>query len=234
MTHVLTVERALDVRKATPLDAASDTLARFDSLDPGERLVLVSGDSGAGSLELLQSQRAGAFEWSPLEQGPLIWRTEIMRRDVPARTARGVAEALSWDHDRLDALEAAAFAARADGDFPAAYDLYAEFALGLRRHIAFEEKLLFPEFEGRMGMPQTSGPTAVMRSEHRDIERRLEALAAAIGDAAAEVDMMRASLHAVLLQHNVKEERVLYPMTDQLMGVEDANSLVARIQRFGS
>jgi hypothetical protein len=37
----------------------------------------------------------------------------------------------------------------------------------------------------------------------------------------------------VLGDHNLKEERVLYPTTDRILGAEESDALVARIQRFG-
>ncbi len=116
MTHLVTAERSLDVRGRSAEDAAAEALAWFDTLGPAERFVLTSGDSGGETLRRLQAERPGAFEWSPLQSGPPAWRIEIARRDAARAAARGVNEALSWDHDRLDALEEAAFRARAAGD----------------------------------------------------------------------------------------------------------------------
>jgi uncharacterized protein (DUF2249 family) len=234
MTHLATAERALDVRSRPAAEAAAEALARFDSLNPGERFVLVGSDAGNEALSRLQAKRPGLFEWSPLVQGPPVWRTEIARRETPASGPRGIHEALSWDHDRLDALEEAAFRARSAGDLQAACDLYFEFAVGLRRHIGFEEDLLFPAFETKAGMPSTAGPTAVMRAEHREIRQLLDEIAAGIGDAAAPVERLRAGFHAVLGDHNTKEEQVLYPTADGLLGPEAADRLVGQIQRYGS
>jgi uncharacterized protein (DUF2249 family)/hemerythrin-like domain-containing protein len=233
MTHLVTAERALDVRGRSAGDAAAKALAWLDSLGPAERFVLVAADAGGETLRLLQAKRPGAFEWSPLQAGPPVWRIEIARAEASRASARGINEALSWDHDRLEDLEAAAFQARAAGDLAAAFDLYAEFAFGLRRHIGFEEDLLFPAFEAGSGMPPTAGPTAMMRAEHREILRLLEEIEAGIGDAAAPVAALRASFHAVLGEHNVKEEQVLYPAVDQLLR-DGADALVRRIQRYGS
>ena len=230
MTHLLTLERALDVRGKTTETAAAEAVARFDALDPGERFVLVTDDSAGEALRRLQVDKPGAFEWSPLVFGPPTWRTEIARRESATARDRGINEALSWDHDRLEALEHAAFEERAAGDLQAAFDLYAEFALGLRRHIGFEEEILFPAFEELTGMP--TGPTTVMRAEHREIERLLDEIAGGIGDAAAEVDALRADLHRVLGEHNVKEEGVLYPIVDDRLGADGADRMVARIQRY--
>ncbi len=234
MTHPLTAERALDIRGRSSDDAVAEVLGWFDALGPAERFVLTCADSGADMLRRLQAARPGTFEWSPLQAGPWAWRIEIARSEASRTAARGVNEALAWDHDRLEALEAAAFRARAEGDLAAAFDLYAEFAFGLRRHIGFEEDLLFPAFEAGTGMPPAAGPTAVMRAEHRDILRLLDAIELGIGDAAAPVAPLRASFHAVLGEHNAKEEQVLYPSVDDLLGRDGADELVRRIQRYGS
>jgi len=234
MTHLVTAERALDVRGRPAEAGAAEALARFDSLEPDERFVLVAGDAGRETLTRLQAERPGAFEWWPLQAGPPAWRIEIARSKGSPAAARGIFEALSWDHDRLDALEAAAFQARAAGDLPSAFDLYTEFAFGLRRHIGFEEDLLFPAFEAESGMPPTAGPTAVMRTEHREILQLLEQIELGIGDAAAPLAALRARFHSVLGEHNVKEEQVLYPAVDALLQEDGADALVRRIQSYGS
>lgn len=232
MTHLATVDRVLDARALPAAAATVEALLRFDALSPGERFVFVAADGGFELLRELQAERAGLFEWSLLEAGPSAWRTEIARREAPAGSRRDILEALAWDHDRLDALEDAAFRARESGDLQSAFDLYAEFSVGLRRHIGFEEDLLFPAFEAASGMPSTAGPTAVMRSEHREIQDLLDRIASGIGDAAADVDPLRSRFHAVLGDHNLKEEHVLYPGTDDLLGPEDADKLVRQIQGY--
>jgi uncharacterized protein (DUF2249 family)/hemerythrin-like domain-containing protein len=233
MTDLAKAERALDTSALAAASAAAEALDRFDALEPGERFILSGTDDGAEVLRRLQAERIGLFEWSPLEAGPSVWRTEIARRDRPAGAARQVLEALAWDHDRLDALEQAAFRARESGDLPAAIDLFEEFAVGLRRHIGFEEALLFPAFEDATGTPPTAGPTAVMRAEHREIEELLDRIAAGIGDSATSLEPLRAAFHSVLGDHNFKEEQVLYPGTDQLLGPMRADRLVRAIQSYG-
>jgi uncharacterized protein (DUF2249 family)/hemerythrin-like domain-containing protein len=227
------VDPALDIRYVPPAERTSRLLSCFDSLAAGENLVLVAGDSGGELVRLLQARRPRLFEWSVLEAGPPLWRIEVCRRAAPPEP-RGVREALAWDHERLDALEEAAFRSRASGDLASAHDLYAAFAAGLRRHIGFEEDLLFPSFEERSGMPTTVGPTAVMRTEHREIQQLLERIETGIADGAAPVEEFRLRFHAVMADHNLKEEQVLYPATDELLGPEETDRLVSRIQLYGA
>jgi regulator of cell morphogenesis and NO signaling len=232
MTSSHTTEEPLDLRSLPAAERPSHALAAFDRLAPGEALVTTADDAGGDLLRCLQAERRGLFEWSLLHPGPPSWAIAITRRAAPAGAIRGVNEALSWDHDRLDALEVEAFRKRAEGDLQAARDTYAMFAAGLRRHIAFEEQILFPAFEETSGIPPGAGPTAVMRVEHREIEGLIGQIEAGIGEKAAPVEELRGRLHGVLGEHNFKEEEVLYPMTDQLLGLDEADDLVGRIQRF--
>jgi len=204
-------------------------LAEFDRLRPGETVTLLQNRPG-DLLEQLQHGRRGQFEWSPVSEDSRTVKVELFRRDAERGSLRGVNEALSWDHDRLDALEARAFAARATGDLDEAKAIYAVFAHGLRRHIRFEEEILFPEFETRAGFSPESGPTAVMRDEHREILRCLDRIEAGISDPSANVDTPRHALHSVLGNHNLKEENIVYPLTDQALTAAERDGLVARMQ----
>ena len=232
MTRVIHAAEMFDLQSIPNGERVPRFLAAFDGLAPGETLTIRSRDSAADVLASLQGERGGTFEWSVLRVGPPSWTIEVVRRALGAATGREVNEALSWDHDRLDALESDAFRKRSEGDLEGARETYALFAAGLRRHIGFEEEILFPAFEESSGMPSDAGPTAVMRAEHREIESLIAEIESGIGDAASPVDSLRRQLQAVLGEHNLKEEGILYPTTDQLLGPDQANRLVERIQRF--
>ena len=233
MPPVATPPRVLDARAIESAERPARVFAAFDALAPSESFVLVTDHAPRCMLPRFQRERPGRFEWSPLEAGPEVWRTEIRKRDTPGGTTREVTEALAWDHDRLDALEQEAFAARAAGDFEEARAIYRAFAHGLRHHIGFEEGVLFPEFEARTGLSPEAGPTAVMRFEHREIESLMARIEAGIGDPAATVDAARTEMHHILGEHNLKEEGVLYPGTDRLLTAAERDELVRRIQAFG-
>jgi uncharacterized protein (DUF2249 family) len=201
----------------------------FDDLDPGESLVVVADHDPREVLRWLAAEKKGLFEWSPLETGPSSFRTEISRRAAKPGARREVTEALAWDHDRLDALEQRAFASFAGGDPEGARPTWSEFSVGLKRHIRFEEEILFPTFEEHVGISPAEGPTRVMRDEHREIERLLEAIGHAFSGGAAAL-ALREDLRTLLGQHNLKEEHVLYPGTDRCLDPEERDALVARIQ----
>ena len=138
-----------------------------------------------------------------------------------------VTECLTADHRRLDAIvpdvESAAKAGRLDD----ASSAFARFAQGLDRHIRVEEDLAVPAFEEATGL--TGGPTQVMRIEHVELRRRLSEIASAFGagDAPAALRALQ-RLTALLAEHNMKEESMLYPMTDG--SVPQASELATRIR----
>lgn len=85
------------------------------------------------------------------------------------------------------------------------------------RHFDWEEGVMFPAFEQATGM-RGMGPTEVMRSEHDSMRGLLEqmGMAAAQGDTDELLDLGD-TLLMLIQQHNSKEERMLYPMMDQVL-----------------
>jgi regulator of cell morphogenesis and NO signaling len=138
-------------------------------------------------------------------------------------------EYLSWDHDRLDGLLESVRSSVDRGDWAAARRHFDGFHRGLDRHIQLEEEILFPVFEERMRL---TGPTEVMRQEHRLIRGALGVLSGAVGRGDARgFRTGLTSLLSVLSDHNAKEERVLYPTTDRVLLDEERAALAARLQR---
>lgn len=118
------------------------------------------------------------------------------------------------DHRACDAHWSAFEAAVEAGDTARAGQIWPTFKAAMLRHFAYEEEVLFPAFEAATGM--TQGPTAVMRMEHgqmRGLMNQMQALIDA-GDLEAAFDHGD-TLLMLTGQHNMKEERILYPMSDQ-------------------
>lgn len=224
------VTREIDVRNLPPPRRHPEIFGAFDALKPGAAFVLVNDHDPKPLLYQFQVERPASFDWSVLEAGPTRFRIEIRRRT--AEGARTVTEYLEGDHRRLDAILHEVERLVGVSSFPKASLRFGEFACGLRRHIDVEEGVLFPDFERMTGM--TMGPTTVMRGEHVQIRRLMDDVAAALtaGDAAA-TGLAIHGLTEVLIAHNMKEERMLYPMADQAAGSERArDDLVKRLQAF--
>jgi hemerythrin-like domain-containing protein/uncharacterized protein (DUF2249 family) len=218
---------------ATKATEPATVLTDFDALAAGEAILLRTPSRPEATLKALRQARAGAFEWTPLVEGPDRWEVEIHRLDARVGTLRGVREALGWDHGRLDGLEEAAVAAWSAGQAKTAARFHLRFVYGLHRHIRFEESVLFPEFERVTHMPSDQGPTAVMRLEHRMIEERLAQMKDAAERGVRPADGIRAELRGILEPHDEKEEHVLYPMLDRALEPRAADEIVYRFQSMG-
>jgi iron-sulfur cluster repair protein YtfE (RIC family) len=125
-----------------------------------------------------------------------------------------IRDLLSADHRQCDALFVAvehSLAAAAWGEADAAY---ARLRAAMRLHFDAEEAVLFPAFEAHTGMRM--GPTQVMRNEHAQMSELLDAAGAALEQRDAEEYAGNAETLLIMMQqHNMKEENVLYPMSDQ-------------------
>jgi iron-sulfur cluster repair protein YtfE (RIC family) len=135
-----------------------------------------------------------------------------------------LSQALTAQHRSCDELFARAEQAAAAKHWTEALGAYRSFREALERHLAAEEEVLFPAFEGRTG-PQ-HGPTQVMRMEHQEMRGLLADMAESVEGADAERFLALADTLLILMQqHNLKEERVLYPMADRALAGAQADIL---------
>ncbi len=137
----------------------------------------------------------------------------------------GIKTYFEKDHDRLDELFRN-FQKLKRVDYPKAKEFFKEFKFGLQRHIVWEEEILFPLFEQKTGM--TTGPTQVMRIEHRQIGEHLEAIHKKVQRQDPDSGEEEQMLLSVLSLHNQKEEHILYPAIDKaLSDAERATAFTA-------
>lgn len=134
-----------------------------------------------------------------------------------------ITEFFEQDHDRLDELFKT-FQQSKRSDFPKAKEAFKEFKFGLQRHIVWEEDLLFPIWEQKTGMSD-SGPTPVMRNEHRQIGQQLEAIHQKVVSQSPDSDQEEQALLDLLGSHNRKEERALYPAIDKVTSAEERQAV---------
>jgi len=127
---------------------------------------------------------------------------------------------LAAQHRELDhVLEAADNACRT----PQALSAVVRLQETMEHHLGIEERFLFPAFEERAG---SGGPLVVMRDEHHAIRDLCQQARAALGaedhkGCARILD----TLTVLVQQHHLKEENVLYPMSDHLL-LDRADDLV--------
>ena len=139
-----------------------------------------------------------------------------------------ITEYYESDHDRLDKLFRE-FQTSKRSDFPKAKEIFRQFKIGLQRHILWEEEILFPLFEEKTGMKGT-GPTEVMRREHRQIKALLEAIHQRVQVQDPESDAEEGELLEILGAHNEKEEHILYPAIDRLLSDEKRKDIFHRME----
>lgn len=127
------------------------------------------------------------------------------------------------DHQRLDQIFADFQQSKQDNE--RAIALFGQFKTGLMQHIEWEEQLLFPSVEKAAGFPPHAGPTAVMRMEHTQIKDCLSLIEKQLKQA-GDTTPIETQLLAILSSHNMKEENVLYPMSDESIPLNAAQDIV--------
>jgi len=139
-----------------------------------------------------------------------------------------IVDFLGSDHRACDDLFASAEGAVAQKNWDSARSLFERFQAAMARHLAMEEDVLFPAFEARTG--NSMGPTQVMRMEHAQMRGLLQDMASAVADANHGRYLgLSETLNMLMQQHNLKEENMLYPMSDQVLGGE-RDSLIRSMQ----
>jgi uncharacterized protein (DUF2249 family) len=69
----------LDVRQYAPKDKHPKIFQAFDGLKTGEKMELLNDHDPLPLKYQFQAERPGKFEWEYLEEGPDVWRVEIIR-----------------------------------------------------------------------------------------------------------------------------------------------------------
>ena len=131
---------------------------------------------------------------------------------------------LTWDFGRLDEtlkdIIAGKHVERAFGH----YDR------GMRRHMRIEEDILLQLYAfDRTGASKAS--TQAIQSEHAEIIRHLDVMRAAL--ASQDMAALKASaesLHAFLTGRHARQQEMLYPLVDSLLGANEAAKLIARLR----
>ncbi len=129
-------------------------------------------------------------------------------------------------HKHCDEIFADAEEACGKGDWAGGAKAFAAFAGQLEAHFLSEEEVLFPAFESATGM--VSGPTEVMRGEHRQMRELLAQMQQALDERDGEgFGGTAETLLIMMQQHNMKEENILYPMCDSALGASEVGATIA-------
>jgi len=140
-----------------------------------------------------------------------------------------ITETMAADHRRCDELFSEAEEQIAKGEWPGGEQKFIAFRDAIEHHFEMEESVLFPDFEQRTG--QAMGPTQMMRMEHIQMRQLFADMEQAMTAKDKERYLgLAETLMMIIQQHNMKEERMLYPMTDQAFG-PDAGEVVERMEK---
>jgi len=88
-------------------------------------------------------------------------------------------------------------------------------------HAHLEDETLFAALEAHLG--SELGPVAIMRQEHEEIEATLARLTEVVSD--GEAAQLAAHLVRTAREHFAKEEQVLFPMAEQILGADGLERL---------
>lgn len=72
-------EPVVDVREIPPPERHPLIFDTFESLAPGEQMILVNDHDPKPLHYQFMFERPGTFKWTYLEQGPEVWRVAIER-----------------------------------------------------------------------------------------------------------------------------------------------------------
>ena len=154
---------------------------------------------------------------------------EENRGQASAETITGFMNA---EHNRLRDLWEQTTAALKAEEFGRVHTVARDLITAVKRHISVEEQILFPAIESK---GKNNEPTDAMRLEHRQMEQVLEQLkplltVAELWTGIKAIEGQEIEPGALLRSHENKEHDVLFPLADQLLGAEEARTVVARMR----
>jgi iron-sulfur cluster repair protein YtfE (RIC family) len=138
----------------------------------------------------------------------------------------------SADHDRLDTILEVSEKAMTDRNGKA-LNYFHTFRNGLKKHIEWEEDILFPLFEKKFNI-FNMGPTQVMRLEHQKIVNIMTQIETVLSEQQVDSDLFL-ELKKTLQTHNLKEENILYPAIDEQLTkneIADIFSMMAELSEI--
>ena len=130
---------------------------------------------------------------------------------------QSINEYLTEDHDYLDDL-LEGFQEWKPKELAKARVFLSQFVSALHRHLAWEERILFPLFEQKTDQ---TGLTSTLLAEHQQIREWLGTLNTKIEQNDIDSEHEEKMLVEELGGHNAREEYALYPELDKLLTAEE-------------
>jgi iron-sulfur cluster repair protein YtfE (RIC family) len=124
-----------------------------------------------------------------------------------------VSVALELHHHRLDDMLDRIAIDVETGSWSEARRAFSLFRYELEEHMRLEEELLLPALG--VGPHADDGPAAVMRAEHPVLRELLEVIEIGLENEYP-IGEATETLEKTLADHNVKEERLLYPLFERM------------------
>lgn len=139
-----------------------------------------------------------------------------------------ITDTMAGDHRRCDQMFAEAEASVSASNWGDGSTQFKDFHAAMEHHFSMEEGVLFPAFEEATG--QTMGPTQMMRMEHTQMRQLFSDMVQAVENKDKDGYLgLAETLMMIMQQHNMKEEQMLYPMTDNAFG-GGADEIIERMQ----
>jgi uncharacterized protein (DUF2249 family) len=224
----------IDLRQIASMERIQLVLSRYQTLESGQALNIISSCSEQEILSVLQNQYAGEFEWYSLNDGPELWQMIVSKRSPNAPRCRQVLEFMETDHRRIYTMLDQLPVLVEQGARSELSTLLNQMATGLRKHIQMEEELLLPVIAERLVSPR--GPAAVLRDDHIRVMDYQIQLQEVLLQAAGEKGWGRPLLAVAEAfrrffdNHVGMEERILYAVTDLILNETERDALVQRCQ----
>ena len=131
-------EAELDLTQVPAGNQSQRLLSAFDALGAGESVRIIGSGSVRSPPKVFLEARWGAFDWSPAGERQGQWEADLSKRSEPFRGT--LAEFLTEDHRRCDALYGAAEAAAQSGDAEKTRSLVQKLRLNMLRHFTMEDR----------------------------------------------------------------------------------------------
>lgn len=135
------------------------------------------------------------------------------------------------DHERLNRIFLFDFITEKNEDIGKAKASFRLFSNGLRKHIMWEEEILFPLLEKRQ-KKDDGNLTKDLKEEHREIKRILKGISKAIRekDINRIENYLEQELFDFMSPHNNQEENLFYPALDGVLKIKERIAILDRME----